>query len=465
MHSNKIMVVWFAIVWALWKSRNDIIFNNNVFNVGDVVENVKILLVLVCYWFKIKWCGGGGRGNGSSSTFCSWHGVTCGGGGRGNGRVVSLNVTGLRGGELASSIGELSELRVLSIPENIFFGEIPVSLMNLRGLEVLELQGFVIPPSDGIGVVVDASVFHESFLAGGIAKLLLGNVLKEGTPISVNPLVIWAWAGLLINAINSIPAGELDGGRISFALWGRKLTMQGKQHIESSSKVNNIKHRDETPPDVRVRKLKDQLIQAKVYLSLQAVRNIPYLTRELRLRVKEVSRTIGEASKDSDLPRNANERMKAIEQSLMKARQIQDDCATSVKKLRAMLYSSEDHLRVHKKQTLFLTQLTAKTLPKGLHCLSLRLTTEYYNLNSSQQQFPNQEKLEDPGLYHYAIFSDNILATAVVVNSTAAHAKDSSKHVFHIVTDRLNYAAMRMWLLANPPGKVAVRVTVQFLSS
>ncbi|CAI8595249.1 unnamed protein product [Vicia faba] len=236
------------------------------------------------------------------------------------------------------------------------------------------------------------------------------------------------------------------------------LTMQGKQHIESSSKVNNIKHRDETPPDVRVRKLKDQLIQAKVYLSLQAVRNIPHLTRELRLRVKEVSRTIGEASKDSDLPRNANERMKEIEQSLMKARQIQDDCSTSVKKLRAMLHSSEDQLRVHKKHTLFLTQLTAKTLPKGLHCLPLRLTTEYYNLNSSQQQFPNQEKLEDPGLYHYAIFSDNILATAVVVNSTDAHAKDSSKHVFHIVTDRLNYAAMRMWFLANPPGKAAVQV-------
>lgn len=56
-----------------------------------------------------------------------------------------------------------------------------------------------------------------------LAKLLLGNVLKEGTAISLNPLVIWAWAGLLINAINSIPAGELDGGRISFAIWGRKV--------------------------------------------------------------------------------------------------------------------------------------------------------------------------------------------------------------------------------------------------
>lgn len=87
---------------------------------------------------------------------------------------------------------------------------------------VLLLLGFFLPPSDGIGVVVDASVFHESLLVGGIAKVLLGDALKEGTPISVNPLVIWAWAGLLINAINSIPAGELDGGRISFSIWGRK---------------------------------------------------------------------------------------------------------------------------------------------------------------------------------------------------------------------------------------------------
>ncbi|KAI3731130.1 hypothetical protein L1987_62313 [Smallanthus sonchifolius] len=87
---------------------------------------------------------------------------------------------------------------------------------------VLLLLGFYLPPTDGIGVIVDASVFHESFLAGGIAKLLLGDVLKEGATISVNPLVLWAWAGLLINAINSIPAGELDGGRISFAIWGRK---------------------------------------------------------------------------------------------------------------------------------------------------------------------------------------------------------------------------------------------------
>jgi hypothetical protein len=44
---------------------------------------------------------------------------------------------------------------------------------------VLLLLGFVIPPSDGIGVVVDASVFHESFLAGGIGKLYTSDKRAE----------------------------------------------------------------------------------------------------------------------------------------------------------------------------------------------------------------------------------------------------------------------------------------------
>lgn len=91
------------------------------------------------------------------------------------------------------------------------------------GLALL-LLGFFLPPADGIGVIVDASVFHESLLVGGLAKLLLGDVLKEGGQISLNPLLVWAWAGLLINAINSIPAGELDGGRIAFSIWGRKAS-------------------------------------------------------------------------------------------------------------------------------------------------------------------------------------------------------------------------------------------------
>ncbi|TYI81988.1 hypothetical protein E1A91_D05G191700v1 [Gossypium mustelinum] len=210
--------------------------------------------------------------------------------------------------------------------------------------------------------------------------------------------------------------------------------------------------------DAQVRRLKDLLIRAKVYISLPAIKSNSRLTRELRLRIKELSRAIGDAAKDTDLPKSAFEKLKAMEQSLEKGKQIQDNCGALIKRLRAMLHSTEDQLRVHKKKTTFLAQLTAKTLPKGLHCLPLRLTTEYYTLNSSQQNFLDEDKLEDPRLYHYALFSDNILAAAVVVNSTISHVKHPSKHVFHIVTDRLNYAAMRMWFLCNSPGKVTIQV-------
>ncbi|KAK9267732.1 hypothetical protein L1049_010165 [Liquidambar formosana] len=233
----------------------------------------------------------------------------------------------------------------------------------------------------------------------------------------------------------------------------------GKVDTKESIRTKIEKQNDPTVmPDSRVRHLKDQLIRARVYLSLSATRNNPHFIRELRLRMKEVQRALGDATKDSDLPRNAYEKLKAMEQTLAKGKQIQDDCAAVVKKLRAILHSTEEQLRVHKKQTMFLTQLNAKTLPKGLHCLPLRLSTEYYTLNFSQQHFPNQDKLEDPRLYHYALFSDNILAAAVVVNSTVSRAKVPASHVFHIVTDRLNYAAMRMWFLSNPPGKATIQV-------
>ncbi|KAL6894910.1 hypothetical protein ACP4OV_007530 [Aristida adscensionis] len=211
-------------------------------------------------------------------------------------------------------------------------------------------------------------------------------------------------------------------------------------------------------PDTRIRNIKDQLIKAKVYLGLGAIRANSQYLRDLRQRIREVQKVLGDASKDSDLPKTANEKVKALELLLVKGKQMQDDCSVVVKKLRAMLHSAEEQLHAHKKQTVFLTQLAAKALPKGLHCLPLRLANEYFSLDPGQRQFPNQEKLREPKLHHYALFSDNILATAVVVNSTVLNAKHPADHVFHIVTDRLNYAPMRMWFLSNPPGKATIEV-------
>ncbi|KAF6997263.1 hypothetical protein CFC21_013505 [Triticum aestivum] len=246
--------------------------------------------------------------------------------------------------------------------------------------------------------------------------------------------------GRSLEAITQIPQGYQGAGKNP-----QKENTDGRSKNMASS-------------DTRVRDIKDHLIKAKVYLGLGAIRANPQYLRDLRHRIREVQKVLGEASKDSDLPKNANEKVKALEQTLVKGEQTQDDCSVVVKKLRAMLHSAEEQLYAQKKQTVFLTQLAAKTLPKGLHCLPLTLANEYFSLDPSQQQFPNQEKLDDPKLYHYALFSDNILATAVVVNSTVLNAKHPSRHVFHIVTDRLNYAPMRMWFLSNPPGKATIEV-------
>jgi alpha-1,4-galacturonosyltransferase len=64
--------------------------------------------------------------------------------------------------------------------------------------------------------------------------------------------------------------------------------------------------------------------------------------------------------------------------------------------------------------------------------------------------------LEDPTLHPYALFFDNVLVACMVVNSTAMNAKEFEKHVFHLVVDKLNFGAMKMWFLLNPLGKVAI---------
>lgn len=134
------------------------------------------------------------------------------------------------------------------------------------------------------------------------------------------------------------------------------------------------------------------------------------------------------------------------------------DCVSIARKLRVMLQSSETNVNLLKKKSSFLIQLAAKTVPRPLHCIPLVLTTDYHLHNYEEKDFPNKEKLEDPSFYHYAIFSDNVLATSVVVNSTVLHAKEPERHVFHIVTDKLNFAAMKMWFLVNAPTGAAIQV-------
>ncbi|KAJ7554337.1 hypothetical protein O6H91_06G135600 [Diphasiastrum complanatum] len=201
-----------------------------------------------------------------------------------------------------------------------------------------------------------------------------------------------------------------------------------------------------------------QLTMAKVYASIAQAHNNLELLQALKLQIKEFQEVLGEVEIDAELPVSAPSKIKDMGKILLKAQDQHYDCSEMVKKLRAMVHVTQEQTRMLKKQSLFLSQLAAKTLPQGLHCLSMRLTLEYYILPPNKREFFHREKLEDASLYHYALFSDNVLAASVVVNSTVSHAKEPEKHVFHLVTDKLNYGAMRMWFLANPPGNATIEV-------
>ena len=119
-------------------------------------------------------------------------------------------------------------------------------------------------------------------------------------------------------------------------------------------------------------------------------------------------------------------------QVLSKAREQLYDCQLVTGKLRAMLQTADEQVRSLKKQSTFLSQLAAKTVPNGIHCLSMRLTIDYYLLPLDKRKFPRSENLENPNLFHYALFSDNVLAASVVVNSTIMNAKVQLTYYFVI---------------------------------
>ena len=120
---------------------------------------------------------------------------------------------------------------------------------------------------------------------------------------------------------------------------------------------------------------------------------------------------------------SSEDKMKAMARLLSKIKDLRYDDKALVKRFKSMLEATENQLRNNKKQSNFLSQLAAKTMPKGLHCLSMRLTVSYNTLPLEERDFPATPELEDNSLYHYAIFSDNVLAVSVVVNSTVVSAE------------------------------------------
>lgn len=128
---------------------------------------------------------------------------------------------------------------------------------------------------------------------------------------------------------------------------------------------------------------------------------------------------------------------------------------------------SQKEIRESKFAELMNKHFAASSIPKGIHCLSLRLTDEYSSNANARKQLPSPEllpALSDNSLHHFVLSTDNILAASVVVNSAVQSSLKPERIVFHVITDKKTYPGMHSWFALNPvsPAIVEVKGVHQF---
>ena len=89
---------------------------------------------------------------------------------------------------------------------------------------VLLIVGFLLS-QQGSYFELPNQFFQGSILVGTLGHVILGSAL-ESPLVGVHPFVIIGWLGLVITALNLMPAGQLDGGRIVQAIYGRKTAQR-----------------------------------------------------------------------------------------------------------------------------------------------------------------------------------------------------------------------------------------------
>uniref|UniRef100_A0A7N0TKU8 Hexosyltransferase n=1 Tax=Kalanchoe fedtschenkoi TaxID=63787 RepID=A0A7N0TKU8_KALFE len=184
--------------------------------------------------------------------------------------------------------------------------------------------------------------------------------------------------------------------------------------------------------------LSAQIRNSQILLSNAATRRVPLTTRESETTIRDMALL------------------------LVQARHLHYDSSTMIMKLKSKIQTLEEQVGSVSEKSSKYGQIAAEEVPKSLYCLGVRLTSEWFKNRNMQKKLSEKmkadAKLKDNSLYHFCVFSDNILASSVVVNSTALNSENPEMVIFHLVTDEVNYGAMKAWFSLNSFRGVTVEV-------
>ncbi|KAF8399660.1 hypothetical protein HHK36_015530 [Tetracentron sinense] len=202
------------------------------------------------------------------------------------------------------------------------------------------------------------------------------------------------------------------------------------------------------------RQLGDQMTLAKAYVIIAKEHNNLQLAWELSSKIRSCQLLLSKAAmRGKAITLNeAQPIVKGLSSLIYKAQDTHYDIATTIITMKSHIQALEERANAATVQRTVFGQFAAEALPKSLHCMHIKLTADWLRSSVLQElagEKSNSPQLMDNSLYHFCIFSDNVLATSGVVNSTVSNSDDPKQLVFHIVTNGISYGVMQAWFLRN----------------
>lgn len=201
------------------------------------------------------------------------------------------------------------------------------------------------------------------------------------------------------------------------------------------------------------RQLADQMTLSKAYVVIAKEHGNLQLAWELSSQIRNCQRLLSQSAvrgKPISL-KEAHPIIARLAQLIYKAQDSHYDISTTITTLKNHAQALEERANAATVQSAQFGQLASEGLPKSLHCLNIRLLEDWFRNQELRKLAETRKKsprLVDTNLYHFCLFSDNVIAASVVLNSTISNADHPQQLVFHIVTDAVNYRAMASWFLS-----------------